>query len=148
VPSVGDHPGAVERRADTRVVDRAVRPLVEAVELEAAVADRREVAEDRCEAAGQRDQRAEVGRVVREVAAAEVAGHRAVEARDRVADRPLLKPDSLARHQRAASVTMVAVLVRDRRAGERPDRGGAGRSRGSAHERPPIDLARHAHPPQ
>jgi hypothetical protein len=112
----GDHAGTVERRLDLLVGDRAVGALVEAEELEPAVADRGEVAEDRREPAGQRLERADVGRIVGEARAAEVAGGRAVEPRDRVAHRPLLQPDPVARHEPSAAVAAVLRLPgRDRR---------------------------------
>src|SRR6201999_1454096 len=76
VATGGDHARAVEGGADLLVGDRAVGPLVEAEDLEAAVADGREISEDRREATGQRHERPEVAWVVREVTAAQVALYR------------------------------------------------------------------------
>ena len=78
-----DEARGVERLPDLLRRDRAVGALVEREELEASVADARQVLEDRREAARKRRQRTEVGRVLGKVAAAEIAADRPVQTRDR-----------------------------------------------------------------
>ena len=73
VAAGGDESRGVERLPDLLRRDRAVGALVEVVELKASVADARQVLKDRREAARERRQGTEVGRVLGKVASAEIA---------------------------------------------------------------------------
>jgi hypothetical protein len=122
-----DEARVVERPAELLRGDRAIGALGEIEELEDPVAVGREVLEDRGDAAGQGRQRAEIRRVLRDVAAAEVAADRAVLARGGVPERPLLDAEPLARDQ-AVAVVVVAVRFAAAERSRRPDaeRGRAG----------------------
>ena len=142
----GREPRVVERGADLRDRDRAVRPLAELEELDSPVPDGREVLEHRGKAAGQRHERTEVSRVLGKGRPAQETGHRAVQPRDRVTDRELLDARLAGRDEALSHPVRAAERARRPRA----EGGDTRRARGGrAEELPAADrlLLAHTFPP-